>query len=80
MTKAEFTRWAQSKGWVMDKYGHLQKEQNGSEYRYKMSDISVRREVKVHHEHGGSKWMRLKSQYFSKLSVNSDGLLVGMQR
>ena len=80
MTKAEFIRWATSKGWVMDKYSHLQRETVHGTYRYKMSDVSVRREVKAHREHGGSEWMRLKSQYFSKLSVNSDGMLVGMER
>ena len=80
MTKAEFIQWAESRGWKMDGYGHLQEVRTSGTYRFKMSDTFVRREVKVHHEHGSDEWMRLSSQYFSKLFVNSDGLLVGTQQ
>lgn len=76
MKREEFIKWAESRGWKMDRFGHLKPESAGtSEYRYKLSRVSVRLEVK-----SGLTWYRLRSGYFSKLSISPDGKLVGLTR
>ena len=81
MTRPEFVAWAQAHGWVMDRFGHLQKTSEGRDmsqhqYRYKLSRVAVRKEVKT----GSGQWVRIVSGYYSALSVNEDGKLVGMSR
>jgi hypothetical protein len=76
MNKQEITQWAISKGWSLDKWGHLQKTRsNGKTYRFKLSRISVRYEVKG--EYG---WVRLRSGYLSRLTLTNDGKLSGLTR
>lgn len=79
MTREEFVAWAKARGWKEDRYGHLHRMAGNAEeahYRYKISRIAVRREVKTS---GG--WVRLKSAYFKDLSVDpGTGKLVGMSR
>jgi len=43
MTKSEFVNWAKARGWVQDKFGHLQK----GDYRFKLSSTHARYEKKV---------------------------------
>lgn len=74
MNREQLTQWAVSRGWKMDRWGHLQKDQsNGKTYRLKLSRIAVRYEVKG--EYG---WVRLRSGYLSRLSVSEDGKLSGL--
>ena len=83
MTKQEFIKWAKSKGWAEDKFGHLKKEYNSKEYRFKIQSILVRYEVKIHHEAGqyspaSNEWMRLRSGYLKDLRIASNGKLSGL--
>ena len=75
MTKQEFIDWAQSHGWELDRFGHLKKNLNGKVYRFKLSRIAARYELKT-----SNGWVRIKSGYFSKLSLTDEGKLVGMRR
>ena len=75
MTKQEFTNWAQSHDWKLDRFGHLKKNLNGKVYRFKLSRIAARYELKT-----SAGWVRIKSGYFSKLSLTDEGKLVGMRR
>ena len=79
MTKEQFVEWAIAKGWTLDRYGHLQrptKDANGRDilYRLKLSRIAVRYETKR-----SSGWDRLKSGYYSGLSITPEGKLAGMK-
>ncbi len=85
MTKEQFITWAISKGWNLDKFGHLQKKVGDKEYRFKISNISVRYEVKVHFEGGTysgpkAEWMRLRSGYFKNLTITDEGKLMGLRQ
>ena len=75
MKKDQFIEWAKTRGWQLDRFGHLKKEKDGKSYRFKLSRIAVRYELKT-----SSGWMRLKSGYFSKLSISDEGKLVGLTR
>jgi len=75
MTKERFIEWAQSQGWRLDRFGHLRREENGKFYRIKLSRIAVRHEVKSR-----AGWVRLRSGYFSKLTITPDGDIAGMTR
>jgi len=75
MKKEQFITWAESQGWKLDRYGHLKKEANGKTYRFKLSRVAVRYEVKSR-----SGWVRIRSGYYSKLSISGEGKLVGLTR
>ena len=75
MTKERFTEWAQSCGWQLDRFGHLRKEADSKTYRFKLSRIAVRHEVKSR-----AGWVRLKSGYFSKLTITPEGEIAGLTR
>jgi len=75
MKKEQFITWAESKGWKLDRYGHLKKETDGKTYRFKLSRVAVRYEVKSR-----SGWVRIRSGYYSKLSITDEGKLVGLTR
>jgi len=75
MTKQEFIAWAQVRGWKLDRFGHLKKDLNGKVYRFKLSRIAARYELKT-----SAGWVRIKSGYFSKLSLADEGKLAGMHR
>ena len=84
LTKDQFIQWAESKCWSKNKFGHLQKSANGKDYRFKISNTSVRYEIKVHHEateysKADNEWARLRSGYFKNLSITSDGKLAGLK-
>ena len=90
MTREQFIEWAKSRGWTPDNYGHLKKsiptnDGNQKEYRFKLSRIAVRYEVKIRFEnvpsyHPKSEWKRLRSAYFKKLTLGADGKIAGMER
>ena len=75
MNKQEFIDWAQVHGWKLDRFGHLKKSLNGKGYRFKLSRIAARYELKT-----SNGWVRIKSGYFSKLSLTDEGKLAGMRR
>ena len=75
MNKERFIAWAQSRGWKLDRFGHLKKESNGMTFRFKLSRIAARYEQK-----GKYGWTRIESGYFSKLSITDEGKLAGMRR
>jgi hypothetical protein len=84
ITKDQFIQLAESKGWTKDKFGHLQKSTNIKDYRFKISSISVRYEVKVHHNateysKANNEWVRIRSGYYKDLSITSDGKLAGLK-
>ena len=75
MKKEQFITWAESQGWKLDRFGHIRKEVNGKAYRFKLSRVAVRYEVK-----SSAGWVRIRSGYFSNLSISDEGKLVGLTR
>lgn len=84
----ELKTWFVTRGYTQDKYGHYRKTvtsgAKSSVYRYKIQDISIRKEVQVHHaanEYGpaSNEWIRIASGYISKLSLNDKNQLVGLK-
>jgi hypothetical protein len=72
--------WLISKGYKQDTYGHYQKQKDGKTYRYKIQNISVRYETKVHHEYDNTNsWIRIASGYFKDLKLNDKNQLCGMK-
>jgi hypothetical protein len=78
MTKLDFVLWAKDRNWTEDKFGHLQKEHNETTYRFKLSSTAVRYERKAkivdHNE-----WIRIASNYYKNLTINSQGKLEGLK-
>ena len=75
MTRDQFVEWARKQGFRADRHGHLQMDDRGRTYRFKLSRIAARHEVK-----SGAGWVRIRSGYFSKLSLTPDGRIAGMAR
>ncbi len=85
LTKTEFIKWAESKGWQKDRFGHYQKSMQGKDYRFKVSKVAVRYEVKVNHKaseysNSSNEWMRVRSGYFKDLSITTEGKLLGTKK
>jgi len=80
MTKQELINWAKSRGWVEDKYGHLQKKIDSNTMRLKLSNTAVRYEKQVTMPDGKHEWVRIYSNYFKYLSINDKNQLVGLKR
>ena len=74
ITKQQFLDWASRKGWTRDKWGHLHKRIGDTDYRFKVSSIAVRHEMK-----GRSGWIRLRSGYFKDLRFSDDDKLGGLR-
>jgi hypothetical protein len=70
-------------GYTQDNYGHYQKTltlgDRQTTYRYKIQSISIRKEFKCHHTDGSNEWVRIASNYISKLSLNDKNQLVGLK-
>ena len=79
MTKQEFIKWAKARSWVVDKWGHLQKQVDDKRYRFRVSKISVRYELKMDRDFQSLEWLRLRSGYFKDLSITPDGKLSGLR-
>ena len=73
LNKESITAWATAHGWKEDRWGNLQKATHGQTYRLKLSTVAVRKEVK-----SSAGWVRLASGYYSKLTIDDDGNLIGM--
>ena len=86
MTRERFVEWTHSRGWKSDRYGRcLLKEEGGKSYRFKLSRIAVRLEVHIPAQattfgRRPPYWSRLKSGYFSNLSLTPDGDIAGLTR
>ena len=82
MTRDQFIEWAKSRGWKLDRYGHLKKKLNGKTYRFKLSRVAVRYEyqLKIAGSYRSTRWVRIRSGYFSKLSITDEGKLAGLRR
>lgn len=76
MTRDELIQWATRNGWKLDRFGHLQKSNDGGSrrYRLKLSRIAARYEVKTPFG-----WARLRSGYYKDLSITADGKIAGMK-
>jgi hypothetical protein len=78
MTKQELENVLIQRGWSRDKWGHYQKEvQRGSEvrvYRFKLSSIAARYEVK-----SPAGWVRIVSAYYKDIYLNESGQLAGLK-
>ena len=89
MTKEEFIKWAQKRGWTLDRFGHLQKttadsKGNYHKARFKLQPTSVRYEIQVVHpatEYSpkSTEWFRLRSGYYKDLSISPEGKLRGLK-
>ena len=79
MTQSQLINWLKAHNYSADKYGHYQKEINGKTYRYKLSKIAVRYELRAD-ICGHNEWIRIASAYLKDLSVNDKGQLVGLKR
>jgi len=87
MTIEQLKAWFVSRGYSQDKYGHFQKvlqntptqDTKSITYRYKIQDISIRKEVKCDYADGSHGWVRIASGYINKLSLNDKNQLVGMK-
>ena len=80
MTKAQIVEWAERHGWRQDKYGHMQKTIGDREYRLKLQDTSLRREVKIKFEKqeyspARSEWMRIGGGYYKDAHLMPDDKL-----
>lgn len=75
----------ESHGFKKDRFGHWQRTKETSEgvsrtYRYKLSDRSVRKEVKMKFEDGHNEWLRLSSGYYKNLKIDVNlNRIVGMK-
>ena len=80
VTKQELEQWLTKHNYIRDSFGHYRKQlANGLTYRFKLSSISARYEVKekiVDH----NEWIRLQSGYYKDLSITSDYKLAGLKR
>jgi hypothetical protein len=75
ITREQLIEWAQGRGWKLDRFGHLKKEQPGGTHRLKLSRIAARHEIRTP---GG--WTRIASGYYRNLTLTADGRLGGMTR
>jgi hypothetical protein len=71
MTRQEFEQWASAHGWTKDQWGHYHK----GDKRLKLSSVAARLEVKA----GTAGWVRLRSGYYSRLSISETGKLAGLR-
>ena len=82
MTREDFIKWALERGWRKDRYGHLQKQANGKNYRFKLSRVAVRYESQITlkgFSRGKHRWVRIRSGYLSKLHLTPEGKLAGLR-
>jgi hypothetical protein len=85
MNITQLEQWASEHGFQKDKWGHWQKKNEVNEYRLKLSNISVRYEVKVHHagteySKPDSEWVRIQSGYLKNILITPEGKLAGLKR
>lgn len=75
ITREELIAWACRNGWTLDRWNHLQKTNNGTTYRLKLSRIAARYELK-----SSSGWVRIRSGYYKNLTITDADELTGLTR
>lgn len=75
VNKPVLISWLGEHGYKQDSFGHFQKTTSEGRYRMKLSGVMARKEVRV-----GDSWVRLRSGYYKKLSINEAGQLIGLER
>lgn len=70
--------WMTRHGYKEDKYGNYIKTVEDRVYRMKFNKTSLRYEGKVFHADGTTSWVRLRTGYYSQMSINSGDQLVGL--
>ena len=80
MDKATFIAWAETMGYTMDKYGHMQRDYQGTKYRFKIQSHSVRYEIQIRHSAtdyspAQNEWVRRNSGYLKDMSITADSKL-----
>lgn len=76
LSREDIIKWATGRGWELDRYGHLQREISGRQYRLKLGKNSVRSEVIT----DSGQWIGLSSGYYKDLFINSEEKLSGLAR
>lgn len=72
MTKQELINWATTKGWTLDRWGHLRK--NNLRMKLQKRTVRLEREYRTpdtRYSKGEKRYLRLHSSYYSKLTVSS---------
>ncbi len=77
MTKSELIVWLKHKGFTQDRWGHYKKTVGEYVHRIKLQKKSIRYEVK---KQSLTKWTRLRSGYYSQLSISENDKLKGMKK
>ncbi len=88
MTRLDLINHIEAQGFVKPTRGNSVdcriKDVDGKTYRYKLTKIGVRLEVKViitsPYSPKKTEWVRIKSGYLSQLYFNSEGNIVGLKR
>jgi hypothetical protein len=81
ITINEFEQWVLRHGYKKDKFGHWQKTTEiGAEYRWKLSRVMARHEIKVKHIDGSNEWVRISSGYLKNLEIRPDDKIKGTIR
>jgi hypothetical protein len=75
MTREELRLWFALHGWQRDAWGHYKKEMSsGTVYRMKFS----KRVLRYERRRSDGVWMKVRSGYYSNLSLTDEGKLAGM--
>jgi hypothetical protein len=87
MNRADLITWIESRGYVnngrnSDRY--IKSEDGINRKCFKLSSIAIRYEVEAIHpattySQASRSWVRIKSGYISKVSVNQDGKISGLK-
>lgn len=75
VTREQIVKVIEGNGFKKDRYGHWQKTTENSDgvkrnYRYKLSDRSVRKEVQVVYDDGRKEWFRIGSGYYKNITID----------
>ena len=76
VTKEVVQNWLVEHGYEKDRWGNFQKTEGDTRFRYKLSGVMARKEGFTF----SGQWVRLRSGYYKKLSINANGQLIGMER
>ncbi len=79
LTKDLLGNWLFDKGYTRDRFGHYQRTDGETTYRFKMLANSVRYEKQIYVV-DKNEWMRIMSGYYKNLSITSEGKIAGMKR
>lgn len=75
MTREDLIKWAVSKGWVEDSFGHLQKTVKDRRYRLKLQDYTFCKQVR-----NNGNWIRLRTYTYKDSHIDENNKLVCKER